>query len=94
MDFLELSKYLMGGIPALIALIWKWKKQAKNETIKSYKDFLIDLEEAHDKLLEAKNEILTLTFDNARLKEVNKVLHEKIKSMERQIEEIKAKIGE
>ena len=94
MDFLEIGKYLIGGIPALIALVWKWKKATKDDTIKNYKDFLVDLEEAHDKLLEAKNEILVITFDNTRLKQINISLNEKIIHLEKQIKEIKAKIAE
>lgn len=92
MDYLELGKYLIGSLPVLIPLVWRWYKDAKKETIKDYKDFLIELEEAYDKLIVAKREILTLTFDNKRLKEVNNVLTEKITSLEKQIGEIRAKI--
>lgn len=92
MDYLEIGKYFLGSLPALVPLLWKWRKDSRAATIKDYKAFLVELEAAHDKLLEAKEEILTLSFNNLRLQEINTFLNEKITNLEEQIEEIKRKI--
>lgn len=93
MDIIEILKYLFGSLPGIVALAWKWRKDTKKETIKDYKEFLVELEAAHDKLLEAKEEILKLTFENNQLKDVNTKLNATIKELAAQIKEIKEKIS-
>lgn len=92
-DVFETLKYVLGSLPGMIGLLYSFFQKQKTETIKDYKEFLIELEAAHDKLIEAKEEILKLTFDNKRLTEINTTLNEKIQGLEKQIQEIKRKIN-
>lgn len=79
----EVFKYVLGSIPGGIAIIHLYLKRGKAETIKDYKKFLIELERAHEKLMEGKGEILRLTFEVEKLTELNNNLQKLIKEYEK-----------